>query len=271
MPELPEVETVVRELQPAISGKTFTGVDIVWHKTVTGEPGVFLEAVKGRTIDTVSRRGKYICFNLDSGECVTVHLRMTGKLVFKPGEKDKNHIRTVFYFSGGTALYFVDSRKFGRIKRWPQRGKLLPNLGPEPLDRENVWTVLANITSTRAIKTVLLDQTVLAGIGNIYADEALFLAGIHPETPASKVPKTRIKKLSGCIPDILEQAIINKGTTISDYRNADQSRGSNQFYLKIYGREKKACLSCGTGIKRMVINGRSSYFCPKCQRKRVKR
>jgi formamidopyrimidine-DNA glycosylase len=269
MPELPEVETVVRELQVKINGKTIADINILWHKTVTGDHCEFLKAVKGHKVTTVSRRGKYICLNLDSGDCITVHLRMTGKMVFEPTDKDKNHIRTLFYFTDGTTLYFVDCRKFGRIKRWVQSERLLPKLGPEPLLAQHVLSALHKLTSRRAIKTLLLDQTVLAGVGNIYADEALFLAGIHPETPAYKVPETGIKKLSQLIPFILDQAIKNRGTTISDYRSPDQSKGGNQFYLKVYSRENEPCLTCGTKIKRIRINNRSSHLCPKCQRKTV--
>jgi formamidopyrimidine-DNA glycosylase len=271
MPELPEVETVVRELQPKISGKTLHRILIKWHKTVSGDNNEFQEAIEGRIITNVSRRGKYICLNLDSHDCVTIHLRMTGKLVFAPGEKEDKHIRSQFYFTDGTILYFIDSRKFGRIKLWRHREPFLPQLGPEPLNKENVSAALLGLNSLRAIKTVLLDQTILAGIGNIYADEALFMAGIHPLTPAGKLPKTRIKALSLHIPQILNQAIENKGTTISDYRNTDQSRGENQHYLNIYGRENKPCQVCDTTIKRITINNRSAHFCPKCQRKRILR
>jgi formamidopyrimidine-DNA glycosylase len=267
MPELPEVETIVRQLRPVLTGKTVDTVTINWHRTVEGEPPDFLKKVTGQKIAEVTRRGKYICFRLGNAHHVSVHLRMTGKLVFQLEGKDPDYVRAIFHFSGGTDLYFVDVRKFGRIKLWPEDKPLLPQLGPEPLDESTVLKVLSHTTSNRAIKTLLLDQTVLAGVGNIYADEALFLVGIHPATRASRVTKKRKVLLSKHLPKILEAAIQNHGTTISDYRTANREKGENQFYLNVYGRAKEPCKQCGSPIRRISLNNRGSHFCPTCQRK----
>lgn len=266
MPELPEVETIVRELKPIITGKTVQGISIMWERTVDANHDEFLEKLKGHSITSVNRRGKYICMHLETGDVVTIHLRMTGKLLFELTEKDKTHLRVTFTFSDQSNLYFVDIRKFGRIKLWQKCKPLLPQLGPEPLDEKTIHAVLTDTRSRRAIKTLLLDQHVLVGIGNIYADEALFLAGIHPATPAYRVHRAGLRKLSKRIPEILGKAIKNKGTTISDYRKTDSSSGQNQYFLNVYGRENKKCRSCETSIVRITLNNRSSYFCPDCQR-----
>jgi formamidopyrimidine-DNA glycosylase len=265
MPELPEVETIAGELRPIISGKTIRNVSIRWARTVGGNQKRFKAALTNKKISHIARRGKYLCFYFDDSQCLTIHLRMTGKLVFQPGKKDRKYIRVVFKFTDQSSLYFVDMRKFGRMKIWPKTEPLLPQLGPEPLEEKTVSRVLVNQTSRRAIKTLLLDQEVLAGVGNIYADEALFMAGIHPLTPANRVSKQRLRKLSRHLPEILKKAIENNGTTISSYRRTDRLQGSNQFYLNVYGRTGEPCPKCQTVIMRMRINNRSSHYCPKCQ------
>ncbi|MCP5052103.1 MAG: DNA-formamidopyrimidine glycosylase [bacterium] len=268
MPELPEVETIVRELKPVITGKTVAAVSILWQPTVEGDLTHFSQVLTGNKITRIQRRGKYLCFFLSNGPCMTIHLRMTGKLVFEPDNRDQNYIRVAFGFADGSGLYFVDIRKFGRIKLWSPSEPLLPRLGPEPLEEKTVLEALRGRESKRAIKTFLLDQGVLAGVGNIYADEALFLAGIHPLTPAFRVSQPKMKKLSRHIPVILKKAIENNGTTISDYRRTDKMEGRNQFFLKVYGRAGQPCPTCGRTIKRIGVNNRSSHFCPRCQRKR---
>jgi len=265
MPELPEVETVVRSLEPVVAGKIIKELSIHWHRTISGEPKLFKTTVQGRRVVRLYRRGKYICFSLDDGSNLTIHLRMTGKLVFQTQGNEANHIRAEILFEDGTRLYFVDMRKFGRLKHWPKDSVLLPGLGPDPLESSPVLATLKKLKSIRPIKTILLDQTVLAGIGNIYADEALFLSAIHPSTPLVNVPVQKIKKLSEAIPKILHAAIKNQGTTLSDYRPPEKKEGHNQHYLKVYGRESSPCYKCASPIKRVKINNRSSHFCPQCQ------
>jgi len=265
MPELPEVETIARELRPLITGKTVCKVTLVWPRTVEGDQKEFHAGLMNKKIIRIDRRGKYLCFYLEDELRLTIHLRMTGKLVFAPEEKDKKYIRVVFRFTDGTTLYFVDVRKFGRMKLWSQAELLLPHLGPDALDEKTVFRALVNQKSRRAIKTLLLDQEVLAGVGNIYADEALFMAGIHPLTPAHKVSKQQLRKLSRHLPEILKTAIENNGTTISDYRRTDRLKGEHQFFLNVYGRTGEPCNKCKTPVVRIRINNRSSHFCPKCQ------
>jgi len=265
MPELPEVETIVNELKPLVEGKTFQSIKVYETRSIEGTRKQFTTALKNNKIKRVFRKGKYICFSLINDSHLTVHLRMTGKLLHKPGKKDKKHLRVKFVFNEKFSLYFVDMRKFGRMKLWPEKEALLPALGPDPLDFHNVFNVLNSLKTTRGIKTILLDQHVLAGVGNIYADEVLFRVGIHPLTPLSRLETTVVKRLSRELPRLLKQAIKNKGTTISDYQLPDSKIGDHQHFLNVYGREGLPCYTCGTGIIRIKISNRSSHFCPQCQ------
>lgn len=266
MPELPEVETIVRQLRPVSIGKSFQRVEIYWNRSVLGDASALAGELIGRRIMDIFRRGKYICFSLDDGRNLVIHLRMSGRLVYSPGEKDKKYLRVTFVFCEDCMLHFIDMRKFGKIQLYPSQRALLPDLGPEPLDFETVDKALKEMKSNRAIKTLLLDQGFLAGIGNIYADEALFAAGIRPRTPAVKVSKAKRRRLAAAIPEVLLAAIHHEGTTLSDYRPPDSESGNNQFYLKVYGRENQPCTKCGSIIRRIKINGRSAHFCPRCQR-----
>jgi formamidopyrimidine-DNA glycosylase len=266
MPELPEVETIVRQLRPVLMGKTFQRVDIHWKRSVAGDASALVKELSGRRILDISRRGKYICFSLDDGRKLVIHLRMSGRLVYSPAEKDNKHLRVTFVFCEDCRLHFIDMRKFGKIRLYNAQQELLPGLGPEPLDVEVVDKALREMKSNRAIKTLLLDQGFLAGIGNIYADEALFAAGIRPRTPAIRISKAKRRRLAQAIPQVLLAAIHHEGTTLSDYRRPDSESGNNQFYLKVYGREKQPCIACGSIIRRIKLNGRSAHFCPCCQR-----
>ena len=265
MPELPEVETIVNELKPLVEGKTFQAIEIYETRSIEGSRKTFSTALKNKRINRLFRRGKYICFSLENGSHVTVHLRMTGKLLQKPEKKDKKYLRAKFVFREKIPLYFVDMRIFGKIKLWPKGETLLPALGPEPLDSQIVFKVLKSLKSVRFIKTILLDQHVLAGIGNIYADEALFAAGIHPRAQLSHIDEAALKRLSRELPRLLKQAVKNKGTTLSDYQTPDSGIGDHQNFLKVYGREGSGCYTCGKIITRIKINGRSAHFCPQCQ------
>jgi formamidopyrimidine-DNA glycosylase len=265
MPELPEVETIVNELKPLVEGKTLFSIKIYENRSIEGTRKALNTALKNKKLTRLFRKGKYICFCLENGSHLTLHLRMTGKLLQKPKKKDRKHLRAKFVLSEKFSLYFVDMRIFGKIKIWPEGETLLPMLGPEPLDSQTVFRVLKPLKTTRFIKTILLDQHVLAGIGNIYADEALFLAGIHPQAQLSHIIEADIRRLSREIPRILKQAIKNKGTTLSDYQTPDSGTGNHQNALKVYSREGLPCYTCGTVITRIKINGRSSHFCPQCQ------
>ena len=268
MPELPEVETIVRQLRRGVIGKTIAAVRLAWPRSVAGPAAEFRRRLKGVIIAGVWRRGKYIGVEGQDGTFFTIHLRMTGKLVGELAAGDRGHLRVQFTFSDGTALYFVDARKFGRLRLWPCRGESCPGLGPEPLHPETVRRVLKHAQTNRSIKSALLDQTILAGIGNIYADEALFAAGIHPLRPLSGLSDDEILRVSRSAPRVLRAAIGRRGTTLRDYRTVADESGENQEHLQVYGRAGEPCFSCGTPIEKIRISGRSSHYCPRCQKMR---
>ncbi len=265
MPELPEVETIMKGLKPLVEGKTLQNIKIFDARCLNKACKELTTTLKNRKIIRVSRRGKFLCFSFTDGSHLTTHLGMTGKLLRQLEKKDKKHLKATLVFRENFVLYFVDPRVFGRMRIWSKEEALLPNLGPEPLDPQRVFKVLKSLKTTRPIKTVLLDQQVLAGIGNIYADEALFLARIHPQSSFLEIKAAALRRLSQELPRLLEQAIKNRGTTISDYQTPDAERGDHQHFLKVYGRENLPCYRCGTRISRIIVNGRSSHFCPLCQ------
>ena len=271
MPELPEVETIVRELRRYILGKTVAAVRLFWPRSVEGSAVEFRRRLKGMTIAALFRRGKYIGLESADGTFFTIHLRMTGKLVLELAAADRKHLRVQFTFLDGTTLHFVDVRKFGRMRLWPCRGESCPELGPEPLRRATVLAALHGLKTARPIKSVLLDQTILAGIGNIYADEALFAAGIHPRRPASGLNDKEIESLSRSVPHVLHAAISRRGTTLRNYRTVEDRSGENQEHLNVYGRAGQSCFTCGTSIEKIRISGRSSHFCPRCQKQAMNR
>jgi formamidopyrimidine-DNA glycosylase len=268
MPELPEVETIVGELRRHIAGKTIAAVRLFWPRTVEGDAREFRRRLGGLTVAAVSRRGKYIGLEGTDGTFFTIHLRMTGKLVMDAAPGDRKHLRAQFTFRDGTALYFIDARKFGRMRLWPCRGQACPGLGPEPLRQPTVLAALRGLHTMRPIKTVLLDQAILAGIGNIYADEALFAAGIHPLQPASGLSDEQALRLSRSVPQTLKLAIGRRGTTLRNYRTVADQSGENQEHLNVYGRSGLPCFSCGSPIAKLRISGRSAHFCPRCQKMR---
>jgi len=266
MPELPEVETIVRQLRRQIVGKTIDSLRLSWPRSISGSKSEFRGRVRGLTVAGVSRRGKYIGVEGEDGTFFTVHLRMTGKLVVGISAADRRHLRVQFQFTDGTGLHFVDARKFGRMRLWPCRGESCPGLGPEPLRQAAVLSALRGLRTRRPIKSVLLDQSVLAGIGNIYADEALFAAGIHPLAPAAALSLEQQKRLARAVPRVLRAAIGRKGTTLRNYRTVDDRTGENQEHLNVYGRIGEPCFVCGAPIERLRISGRSSHYCPGCQK-----
>jgi len=265
MPELPEVETIVCQLRRQIKGKTIAAVRVHWPRSIAGSKKEFFRRVGGMTVAGVSRRGKYIGVEGEDGTFFTIHLRMTGKLVLEPAAADRKHLRVQFDFRDGTRLCFIDARKFGRLRLWPCRGQSCPGLGPEPLRPAPVLAALRRLKTRRPIKSVLLDQSVLAGIGNIYADEALFAAGIAPLTPAASLSDMQRRRLASVIPRVLKQAIGRRGTTLRNYRSVDDRSGENQEHLNVYGRSGQPCPACAASIERIRISGRSSHFCPHCQ------
>lgn len=265
MPELPEVETIVGELRSRLTGDSMRSIEPEWHRSLCGDPREVNHRIRGRRIGGLYRRGKYICVDLE-GPRLTIHLRMSGRLVFNPSRAEERHIRARLHFRKSPGLALIDPRKFGRIRLWNEDEPLLPGLGPDPLDAETVADVLAGVTSRRAIKTVLLDQKVLAGIGNIYADEALFNAGIHPLTPAGELDENQRARLSAAVPLILKEAIRRRGTTLSDFRDPDNRSGGFQHQLKVYQCTGRPCSVCGAFISRIVVGQRGTHYCPRCQK-----
>lgn len=271
MPELPEVETIVNELRPFLVGRTFTGAKVEWPGTLAGmNPANFADRLTGQRVARVARRAKYILIYLEGGDVLVVHLRMTGRLLLrKQGEEADRFLRLTLPLDNGEELRFADLRKFGRVTlvSAEEVPALLAKLGPEPLgDEFDVAAFAAIVGKRRApIKTVLLNQALLAGLGNIYADEALFLAGIHPLRRADSLSAEELARLHAGVRKALGDGIANRGTTFSDYRDARGNAGKNQESLNVYRRTSLPCPRCGAPVERLVVGGRSTHFCPSCQ------
>jgi formamidopyrimidine-DNA glycosylase len=270
MPELPEVETIKRDLETKIVGLCFTGVTLSWPRMLQNlTPEAFDHRLISQCIEGIKRRGKYLIFQLSNGEALILHLRMSGSLRMDPACGNDPYIRAVFCFDKGANLYFRDPRKFGMIWLVEDEKQVVGKLGPEPLSPNFTAKELRSILSTHAapIKAILCDQTVIAGIGNMYADEALFEASIHPLREANTLSKDEVKRLHLAIGAVLNKAIKGGGASISDYRRPDGKSGEAQFVFKVAHQLGKKCDRCGTPIERIPIRKRGSYFCPKCQGK----
>ena len=281
MPELPEVETVRRGLDKLTTQQTIEGAEVLLAKTLAYPPSVreFYSGIEGLAIANWQRRGKYLLAQLADNTqqpqgWLGVHLRMTGQLLWtKQKDTLQKHTRVRLFFPQNQELRFVDTRTFGKV--WlvpPQKDPEtiitgLQKLGLEPFDPEFSPAYLASKLSKRRrnIKTLLLDQTVVAGIGNIYADEALFKSGIQPETLATDLTSTQIVKLHQAIIEVLQTAIDKGGTTFSDFLNLLGVNGNYGESALVYGRKGEPCRVCGTPIEKIKIGGRSSHFCPNCQ------
>jgi formamidopyrimidine-DNA glycosylase len=263
VPELPEVETVVRSLAPHLTGRSIVAARFTSKFVTPGNRSKLASQLAGRIIQSVRRRGKFILMQLDRGTLV-VHLGMTGKLLLDGALAV--HTYGVFTLSEGVLLY-EDPRQFGRIEFHADNNTRASQLGPEPLEVSFDEFHARMKNRKTSVKALLLNQKFLAGVGNIYADEALFLAGIHPLTIASRITATRAAKLYQTIRDVLTLAIEHRGSSISDYVDADGNRGDFQMLHRAYGREGEACVNCGTPIKKMVVAQRGTHFCPKCQKR----
>lgn len=274
MPELPEVETVRRSLEPHLLGQTIAGLRVGAFVGVLGDlaPDLAAAALTGRSIVAIRRRGKYLLIDLDDGSGIEIHLRMTGQLEFRP--RDVEPIRfehLAIQLGSGIDLRFADQRKFGRVIVHPGDPELgiKTKLGPEPLsDAFTAASLAASLARrTAAIKSLLLDQRIIAGIGNIYADEALFLAGVHPGRPGGSLSEHEIERLHETIRRTLQAGIENRGTSFSSYRDADGQSGENQHALRVYGRGRAGlpCLQCGAPLQFLIFSARTSHYCPVCQ------
>ncbi len=270
MPELPEVETIIRSLKPGLEGRNITRLDLLHPRVYRDSSSKRLRKVcKGAVINKLQRRGKYILFELSGARpAVVVHLRMTGSLILGNKPEESPHTRAVFHLSDSKVLSFVDIRTFGSIFLLEEPiPSGLQNLGIEPLDPAFSAKKLAEFLQGKktGIKTVLLRQDLIAGIGNIYASEICYRSGIHPLTPAENIEENQVKSLHRSIRKILKDAIDQMGTTFSDYRRPDGSTGEYGNSLAVYGKHGEPCPKCKSNIERISQNGRSTFFCPKCQ------
>lgn len=263
MPELPEVETTVRKLQGRLRSRRIERFKATWPRQVSPSIAGVRRAVVGRKIEKLSRRGKYIVFSLDDGTYLLVHLGMSGML--SVDDDDAAHVRAVWELDDGRRLLFSDARKFGRIRAVKDLGEALHGLGLEPLSKRFTPSALQKELSSRSrqLKPLLLDQSVVCGLGNIYIDESLYRARLHPLARSDSLSPTQVKRLHRAIVDTLRRAIRLSGTSFDwAYRG-----GRMQNKLLAYGRTGKPCKRCRKPIARILVGQRSTHFCPKCQKK----
>jgi formamidopyrimidine-DNA glycosylase len=272
MPELPEVETVRTLLEPVLVGRTFEHVEIADPRlTRPHDPAEVAAELTGERVEAVERRGKYLVVRFESGRVLLIHLRMTGNVLVPGGAlADDPHRRAVVTLDNGSDVVYRDVRRFGTwllVEPGEVGAYLAERLGAEPLERAFTTTGLATRLANRRapVKAVLLDQRTLAGLGNIYVDEALWRAQIHPLTPANDVPADALPVLRRGIRAALRAGIARQGATLRDYRRPDGTRGRMQDEFKVYGREGEPCPRCGTPIEKVRIAGRGSWYCPSCQ------
>ena len=269
MPELPEVETVKNELAPYIIGRKITDVVLLWSGMVKEpSPEEFRRRVIGQKITGIMRRGKYMPISLSSGDSMIVHLKMTGSLLVQHDSAEPpKYARVIFYLDNNTDVVFRDPRKFGVLRLVKDKDTVIGKLGVEPFDKEFTPRLLGELLTKRKapIKALLTEQELIAGIGSMYADEALFATKIHPMRPGSSLTEKEIKGLHREIPRILSEAIENKGASVDTYFRPDGSRGTAHYQFKVAHRFKEPCYTCGTPIERIKVRQRGSYFCPKCQ------
>jgi formamidopyrimidine-DNA glycosylase len=295
MPELPEVETVARDLQRWVAGATIVDATVHWDRTIRHPqpPERFVAEVSGATIRRVDRRAKTVLLHLEDGRVMTVALRMTGALIVAPpGTPPDPYARVVFGLADGRELRYRDMRKFGRIGLWPggglrsvgggrgtrsrkvaegtgryRIGEVFSGHGPEPLSRSFTVERFAQRLARRSakLKALLLDQGFIAGVGNIYADEALWRARLHPLRTADTLDEGDVRRLHRAIRQVLREGIANRGASFSDYVGADGEPGANAERLAVYRRTGQPCFRCGRRIERIVVGQRSTHFCPRCQ------
>lgn len=273
MPELPEVETIRRDLEPLVTGRTIVGV-AVDPATIDLLAAAPIEALRanlvGRTIVALGRRGKYLLFALDDGRTWVAHLRMTGRLLWRDASAPPEpYERARIALDDGHDLRWSDLRKFGTWRVYDDLGPLFAKLGPEPIDATfGLRAFRAALAGrTAPVKAVLLDQRRMAGLGNIYVDEALFQARIRPDTPAGDLSPAATKRLHQAAREVLERGIENRGASFRDYVDGQGRPGEQHMYVQVFRRTGKPCYECGTPIARSVVGGRSTHYCPKCQPK----
>ena len=266
MPELPEVETIRNELSPHVIGRTIKGLSLPWEGIVR-QPSLeeFCARLIGQRITGLGRRGKYLIFRLSSGQALIIHLKMTGSLWLKEPEK---FVRAIIHLDDGTNIYFRDPRKFGIMWLTDDEESVGVKLGPEALREGFTAKVLAEKLKKRTapIKALLCDQGLVAGIGNMYADEALFTAKIHPMRAGGSLSQAEIKRLYNSIRKVLRAGITEKGASTDTYFRPSGEKGSAHSQFRVAHRRGESCPICSTPLERIPVRNRGSYFCPKCQK-----
>lgn len=270
MPELPEVETVVRGLRAPLVGRTLQSVWYDVAKVIAApSPDEFVARTSGQTVRAINRRAKYILCQLDDG-ILAVHLKMTGRLYVSDdenGQENDRWVRLRFPLDNGQYLHFSDARRFGKAYLIDDIAEIAPDLGPEPLEDAFTVDVFRErlMGRHRVIKALLLDQSFVAGVGNIYADEALHHAKIHPLRRADQLSDAEIVRLYGTIRDVLNNGIAYQGASVNWYRKPDGTRGESQDHFYVYGREGEPCLTCGQPIEKIRVAQRGTHYCRACQ------
>jgi formamidopyrimidine-DNA glycosylase len=275
MPELPEVETIRRQLAPALAGRRIESVRVLDERLTRPVPSREVEqALEGRRVAAVERRGKYLVLRLDGGGGLAMHLRMTGNLLLDPDPSagQPRHLRAEIRLEGGGRLLFTDPRRFGQavvLRDGELETYFAARLGVEPLSDELTAERLARLAAGRRapLKSFLINQLGIAGIGNIYADEALFRAALHPLSPAGSLKPSHCERLRQGIVEALAAGLRTGGASVDDYIDARGERGAMQDEFLVHTREGEPCVRCGAEVRRIVVAGRSTYFCPGCQRR----
>jgi len=276
MPELPEVESLRQLLAESITGRILVSASVREPRLRKGLSPDFATVVAGRKVERINRRAKYLIFELSGGHRMLVHLGMSGSLSHRrpevdPGPFNPRHDHVQFGLDDGSLLVYNDPRRFGLMKLYPADGLAsaveLKDLGPEPLSGEfkaaSLWQ--ATRGRTAAIKNILMDQRVVAGVGNIYASEILFRARVRPTRRAGKVTRAEVERIAAITPQVLYEAIGSRGTTFRNYRDSHGQPGRFASQLRVYDREGKPCLTCGMPIRSVVVGQRSSFYCRHCQ------
>jgi formamidopyrimidine-DNA glycosylase len=270
LPELPEVETTINELRPFVTGRKIIQAEVYTERTIAQPPAKeFSLWIAGQTIRSIMRRGKFLIFELDEGWSWIVHLRMTGSMLLKPsGPGEDKFLRVLITLDNQTAINFRDPRRFGRMWLVKDISKVVGKLGIEPLSVDFTPAMLTSFLKDKntPVKSLLLDQTLIAGIGNMYADEALYQARIHPQRPSGSLTHSETARLHSAIQSVLHQGIENKGASTDTFFRPEGARGAAHLQFKVAHRKGEKCPRCSGVIERIVVGQRGTFYCPNCQK-----